>query len=68
MTVQRRRRKALFQLEPLETRTLLSVAGWQGYAQNPQHTALSTVASQTLASILWQSPVDLNPQYTRGDL
>jgi len=63
MTVKPRRRKASFRLESLETRTLLSVAGWQGYAQNPQHTALSTVASQTLGSILWQSPVDLNPQY-----
>ena len=42
--------------------------GWQGYGLNPQHTALSPVASQSLGSILWQTPVDLNPQYNGDDL
>ena len=42
--------------------------GWQGYALDPQHTALSPVASQPLGSILWQAPVDLHPQYNGNDL
>src|SRR4051812_41859556 len=33
-------------------------AQWNGYAGNPQHTALSTVASQTLDAIRWSTPVD----------
>ena len=60
------RAKAALFLESLETRTLLTVNGWQGYALNPQHTALSTVASQPLQGILWKTPVDTDPQYTSG--
>ena len=41
---------------------------WQGYAQNPQHTALSVVASQPLADVRWMATVDLDPQYSDGDL
>jgi hypothetical protein len=37
---------------------------WAGYAGDGQHTALSSVASQPLQSIHWQTPVDLNPQFT----
>lgn len=37
---------------------------WTGFAGNAQHTALSGVASQTLARIVWSTPVDLAPQYT----
>ena len=37
---------------------------WIGYAGNPQHTALSSVASQPLSGIIWQTPVDLVPQYS----
>jgi uncharacterized protein (TIGR03382 family) len=37
---------------------------WSGYAGNAQHTALSTVASQSLQQIVWSTPVDLNPQYS----
>ncbi len=37
---------------------------WGGYADNPQHTALSTVASQNLDGILWSTSVDLDPQYS----
>ena len=59
---------AAVRLEDLESRTLMSVDGWQGYARDPQHTALSTVASQPLGSILWQTPVDLDPQYSGSDL
>jgi len=63
-----RRAKAAPRLEGLETRTLLSLDGWQGYALDPQHTALSPVASASLGLIHWQTPVDLNPQYSGGDL
>lgn len=43
-------------------------AVWNGYAGNAQHTALSTVASQSLDQILWQTSVDLNPQYSGTSL
>ncbi len=39
---------------------------WDGYAGNAQHTALSTVASQPLDAIRWETPVDLDPQFTAG--
>lgn len=39
---------------------------WSDYAGNAQHTGISTVASQSLNQIQWQTPVDLQPQY-RGD-
>ena len=35
---------------------------WSGFAGNAQHTALSSVASQPLDGIRWQTPVDLSPQ------
>ena len=35
---------------------------------NAQHTALSTVASNSLQGILWQTPVDLDPQYSDNEL
>jgi len=41
---------------------------WNDYAGNAQHTALSTVASQSLGQIIWQTSVDLNPQYSGNDL
>src|SRR3954447_5194337 len=63
-----RRAQAAPRLERLETRTLLTLDGWQGYALDPQHTALSPVASAGLGLIHWQTPVDLNPQYSGGDL
>lgn len=41
---------------------------WSNYAHDPQHTAVSAVASQPLNRIKWQTPVDLAPQYTGGNL
>jgi hypothetical protein len=41
---------------------------WQGYARNAQHTAQSGVRSQSLGRIVWQTPVDRNPQYSGNDL
>lgn len=35
-------------------------AQWNGYAGDPQHTAISAVAAQSLASIRWSTPVDEN--------
>ena len=36
-------------------------AGWGTFAGNPQHTGLSTVASQPLLLIRWSTPIDLAP-------
>jgi hypothetical protein len=37
------------------------IQGWPGHARDPQHTSTSTVASQPLSVIHWQTPVDLDP-------
>lgn len=36
---------------------------WSGHGHDPQHTGVSSVASQPLQQIKWQTPVDLAPQY-----
>jgi Dockerin type I domain len=41
---------------------------WEGYAGGAQHQAISSVASQPLNSIRWQTPVDLTPQYSGTSL
>ncbi|MGC4044622.1 MAG: hypothetical protein QM758_12575 [Armatimonas sp.] len=41
---------------------------WSSYAGNAQHTANSSVASQSLQEIAWSTPVDLHPQYTGTSL
>jgi hypothetical protein len=41
---------------------------WGNYGGNAQHTALSTVASQPLEQVHWQTPVDLDPQFSGNDL
>src|SRR5579862_4404605 len=42
---------------------------FSGYlAGGPTHEALSSVASQNLDTILWSTPVDLDPQYSGNDL
>ena len=46
----------------------LNGPSWSGYAHDPQHTAISDVPSQPLMAIHWQTPVDLNPQYSGGNL
>jgi hypothetical protein len=42
----------------LEERT---VPSWSTFGANPQHTGLSTVATQAVDAIHWQTSVDLNP-------
>ncbi|OAI50295.1 hypothetical protein AYO44_05775 [Planctomycetaceae bacterium SCGC AG-212-F19] len=54
-------------LEMLEDRALPS-ASWRDYAHDPQHTGVADVASQPLEQIHWQTPVDLNPQFSGSDL
>jgi hypothetical protein len=39
---------------------------WPTFGGDAQHAALSTVASQPLGRILWQTPVDTAPQYGGG--
>ncbi len=68
MPIKRRRAVAAPILEILESRALLAVDGWQGYALNAQHTALSPYASEPLGSIAWHAPVDLDPQYDGNEL
>lgn len=41
---------------------------WAGYARDAQHSAQSSVASQTLARIHWQVAVDLSPTLSGGEL
>lgn len=48
----------------LFAQSALGQAFWGNHGGNPQHTALAPVASQPLRSIVWQTPVDLNPQYS----
>src|SRR5262245_3063121 len=54
-------------LERLEDRTVPSDF-WGSFAGSAQHTGVAPVASQSLNQVLWQTPVDLNPQYSGGDL
>ncbi|HWE37485.1 MAG TPA: fibronectin type III domain-containing protein [Isosphaeraceae bacterium] len=61
-------RRARPGVAPLEPRALLTAAAWGSYARNAQHTALAPAAAQPLQTILWQTPVDLNPQYNGNDL
>ncbi|HLV81172.1 MAG TPA: hypothetical protein VKT32_12870 [Chthonomonadaceae bacterium] len=41
---------------------------WHGFARNAQHTAQAIAASQPFTRIKWQTPMDLNPQYSGSEL
>jgi uncharacterized repeat protein (TIGR01451 family) len=47
---------------------LADAQSWNNHSRDSQHTALSSVASQPLNAVRWQTPVDLNPQYSGSDL
>jgi hypothetical protein len=42
----------------------VSGPAWLGFGGDAQHAALAQVATQQLARIVWQAPVDLAPPYT----
>ncbi len=41
---------------------------WSGLGNNAQHTAISTVPSQSMDGMRWSTPVDLAPEYDGYDL
>jgi len=41
---------------------------WRGYAGNAQHTARAPAAGQPLDRLHWQTPIDLHPQESDGEL
>lgn len=41
---------------------------WVNYGHDPQHSAISANAGQPLSRIVYSTPVDLNPNYSGGDL
>jgi hypothetical protein len=41
---------------------------WAGYGRNAQHTALTPGPSQLPLVIRWSTPIDLNPQFSGGEL
>jgi hypothetical protein len=41
---------------------------WSGYAGNAQHTAAAPAAGQKMNGIVWQTPVDLDPQKSGNEL
>ncbi len=43
---------------------LLPVRGWPTFGHGPQHDGISTNAAQNLVQIVWQTPIDLQPQYS----
>jgi hypothetical protein len=45
-----------------------SAQSWPCYSHDPQHTCEATVASMLPQAIRWQTPVDLDPQYSGGVL
>ncbi|MDD5272399.1 MAG: hypothetical protein PHU14_06725, partial [Methylovulum sp.] len=58
----------LLALLPIAVLADLTTPTWSGYAHDAQHTGISPVRSQPLQRIRWQTPVDLNPQYSGSAL
>ena len=50
---------------PLPNRGLWS---WSSFGRTAQHTAIAPFRAQTLTRVRWQTPVDLDPQYSGTDL
>jgi hypothetical protein len=51
-------------LAALPARPAHAETTWGNYGANAQHTAVSSMPAQPLGRVVWQTPVDLNPQYT----
>ena len=66
------RKRAVFILACVGLAAAISVrpaqAQWSGYGRNAQHTALTAGPSQLPLSIRWQTPIDLDPQYSGDEL
>jgi hypothetical protein len=45
-----------------------ALAQWNTFARDPQHSADSPVASQSLKQVIWTTPVDLDPQTSGGEI
>ena len=41
---------------------------WGGYGHDSQHSGISAVGAQPMNRIIWQAPVDLQPQYSGTEL
>ena len=41
---------------------------WSGFARDAQHSAVGAIATQPLSRLVWQTPVDLAPQYSGSSL
>ena len=37
---------------------------WPSFGRDAQHSAVSAIATQPLSKIVWQTPVDMAPQYS----
>ena len=46
----------------------LNGPAWWGYGRDAQHTGQGAIATQPLSRIQWTTSVDLQPQYSKGDL
>jgi hypothetical protein len=55
-------------LSPIYLSAQTNQVPWRDYAHDAQHSAVSAVPSVPLAYIYWQTPVDLNPQCSGGEL
>ncbi len=58
----------LLALLPMAAMAVLTPQPWAGYAHDAQHSGVSPVKSQPLQRIKWQTPVDLNRQYSGSEL
>ena len=55
---------------PLRGRAGAGAGGpaWRGYGGNAQHTAPAPAKGQKLHELHWKTSIDLNPQYSGGEL
>lgn len=61
-----RRRTALALTGLLVPAAALAAQPWRNYGRDAQHSAHAPARAQPLEEIHWQTPVDLQPQYSQG--